>query len=90
MVCPRSSITTGSARSRRIADLSLIAANTYTGATLVNAGTLVVDNAALGGAATGTTAAPGATLLINGTGLSIAEPVDRGHGRGGWVANNNA
>jgi autotransporter-associated beta strand protein len=46
--------------------LTLSGANTYTGATNVNAGTLVASNAAaLGTTAAGTTVAAGATLNIN-------------------------
>lgn len=46
--------------------LTLSGANSYTGATQVNAGTLIAANAtALGGTATGTTVASGATLRVS-------------------------
>ncbi len=56
--------------------LILSGANTYTGATSINGGTVVVQsNTALGSSATGTTVASGATLAVGISGLSIAEPV---------------
>ncbi|HEV8269083.1 MAG TPA: autotransporter-associated beta strand repeat-containing protein [Thermoanaerobaculia bacterium] len=71
-------------------ELILSGANTYTGATNVNGGTLTVANSnALGGAATGTTVASGAVVTIkSGTaGISIPEPLTlNGSGIGGTGA----
>ncbi len=55
--------------------LTLSGANTYTGATAVNAGTVVVSNTAgLGAAGSGTTIADGATLSFSSGGaLTVAE-----------------
>jgi len=56
--------------------LILSAANTYTGATAVTAGTLQITNAsALGGGAGVTTVTNGASLRVAGTGLTVAENV---------------
>src|SRR5262249_36135253 len=73
--------------------LALNAANSYTGATLVSAGTLVVRNgAALGATNGGTTIASGARLDANR--LSVgAEPVTvsgAGLGNAGAIINNGA
>lgn len=57
--------------------LTLSNANSYTGTTSINAGTLAISNgSALGGASSGqgTTVASGATLGISG-GISVAEPI---------------
>ncbi|MDI1249894.1 MAG: autotransporter-associated beta strand repeat-containing protein [Lacunisphaera sp.] len=49
-------------------------ANTYTGATTINAGILQIEkNTALGSTAAGTTVNSGGTLALNGTGLAVAE-----------------
>ena len=54
---------------------SLAGANTYSGSTLVRAGTLKIQNSsALGGTALGTTLSTGAKLQIEGVNLNIAEP----------------
>lgn len=54
--------------------LTLTGTNTYSGATTISAGSLVVqNNAALGSTSGTTTVNSGATLEINGSGLSIAE-----------------
>ncbi|MDQ6794079.1 MAG: S8 family serine peptidase, partial [Chloroflexota bacterium] len=56
--------------------LGLSGVNTYTGATLVNAGSIdLQSSAALGTTAGGTTVASGAALTVNGNGLAIAEPL---------------
>jgi fibronectin-binding autotransporter adhesin len=56
-------------------DLILSAANTYTGATQINAGTLLIRHAAALGAGTaGTVVANGGTLAVDGP-LVIAEPL---------------
>ncbi|HUK22511.1 MAG TPA: autotransporter-associated beta strand repeat-containing protein [Gemmatimonadales bacterium] len=56
--------------------LTLSGSNTYTGLTTVNAGVLDVQSStALGAAGTGATVANGAALQVDGSGLSIADPV---------------
>jgi len=56
---------------------TLSSANTYTGATEVSAGTLVIKDATALGAAAGTTSVgASATLQVNADGLAIAEPLD--------------
>jgi autotransporter-associated beta strand protein len=56
-------------------NLTLSGANTYTGLTTVNAGTLTISNgSALGTAAAGTTVADGATLALSG-GITTGEPL---------------
>ncbi|MDP1522575.1 MAG: filamentous hemagglutinin N-terminal domain-containing protein [Methylotenera sp.] len=64
--------------------LTLSGANTYTGATLINAGTLSAAHAnALGAVGTGTTVANGAALNVNNISLA-AEPISiNGAGVGG-------
>ncbi|MGB7817030.1 MAG: autotransporter-associated beta strand repeat-containing protein, partial [Methylotenera sp.] len=64
--------------------VTLAGANTYTGATAVNTGTLVAAHAnALGGTATGTTVATGATLNINNVTLANESITINGTGVGG-------
>lgn len=64
--------------------VTLDGANTYTGATAVNAGTLVAAHTnALGGTATGTTVAAGATLNINNVPLANEAITINGTGVGG-------
>ncbi|MFH1980223.1 MAG: autotransporter-associated beta strand repeat-containing protein, partial [Pseudomonadota bacterium] len=66
--------TSGTLTKQGTGTLTLSGTNTYTGLTTVSAGTLAVaDNAGLGGTGAGTTVASGATLAIDGSGLSIAE-----------------
>ena len=56
-------------------NLTLSGDNTYTGATTVNAGTLIISHAdSLGGTSGATTVASGGALSISG-GLTIAEPI---------------
>ncbi len=89
--------TTGTLAKNGSGTLTLSAANTYTGATTVNAGIVRVQNAtSLGTTATGTTVVSGATIEIDGSGLTIAEPITSliGTGVGGNgalrnLANNN-
>jgi autotransporter-associated beta strand protein len=71
--------------------LRLSGANTYTGATLVNTGTLqVTANNALGTAAGGTTVANTATLELNNVNYSTAEPLSlNGSGTSGSGALKN-
>src|SRR3989441_14347 len=67
---------------------TLSGANTYTGATTVSAGVLDVrNNSGLGTTAGATTVASGAALQVDGTGLSIAEPLTL---NGTGVANGGA
>jgi autotransporter-associated beta strand protein len=55
--------------------LELTHSNTYTGATTISAGILLITNgSALGGTAAGTTVAGGATLQIQ-NGITVAEPI---------------
>jgi autotransporter-associated beta strand protein len=70
--------------------LTLAAANTYTGATAVSAGTLVAANAAaLGTTAAGTTVSGGATLALQG-GITVSEALTLdGSGAGGSGALRN-
>jgi fibronectin-binding autotransporter adhesin len=56
--------------------LVLSGTNTHTGATTISAGVVrVQSNAALGGTGTGSSVASGAAIEIDGSGLSIAEPI---------------
>ena len=56
--------------------LTLSAANTYTGVTTISAGVVSVQNAtSLGTTAGATTVASGAAINVDGTGLTIAEPI---------------
>src|SRR5439155_16494471 len=56
--------------------LAVTAANTYTGATTINAGAVnVQSNAGFGDPAGATTVASGATVQVEGVGLSVAEPL---------------
>jgi len=56
--------------------LTLSGASTYTGATAISAGVVdVQSNTALGGVAGATTVTAGAALQVDGTGLTIAEPL---------------
>ncbi len=67
---------------------TLAGANTYTGATTVNAGNLIATNAAaLGGVGSGTTVNTGATLELDGT-LTYAEPVALNGATLAWAAGN--
>ncbi len=70
---------------------TLSTANTYTGATSVNAGILLIQNAsALGGTGTGTTVAAGATLGVSASFVFDAEPLTiSGNGAGGVGALSN-
>lgn len=72
--------------------LVLSAANTYTGATTVNAGTLEIQNATgLGTAGAGTTVASGATLAVAGSAYTSTEGLTiAGSGVGGLGALRNA
>ncbi|MDD2777142.1 MAG: autotransporter-associated beta strand repeat-containing protein [Gallionella sp.] len=64
----------------------LAGANTYTGATTVNAGTLMLGNAsALGSAVGGTFVAAGATLDLNGISAGVEPLMLNGGGVGGTV-----
>ena len=64
--------------------LTLSSANTYTGVTTVNAGTLTVGNgSALGTTAGGTTVSSGATLDVNGQNLGTEIVTISGTGDGG-------
>ncbi|MBI5911821.1 MAG: autotransporter-associated beta strand repeat-containing protein, partial [Betaproteobacteria bacterium] len=74
-----------------VGTLILSGTNTYTAATSINAGVIEAQsNAALGTAAGNTTVASGAALQINGSGLSIAEPLSiAGTGVGGAGAIRN-
>ena len=57
-------------------DAQLSVANSYTGHTYVNAGRLRISNgSALGTTASGTTVASGAALRLEGTGMTLAEPI---------------
>lgn len=57
-------------------DVQLSAANSYTGHTYVNTGRLRISNgSALGTTASGTTVASNAALRLEGTGLTLAEPL---------------
>ena len=68
--------------------LTLSGANTYTGATNVNAGTLIATSAnALGTTANGTTVNAGATLELDGT-LAYAEPVALNNATLAWAVGN--
>ena len=61
--------------------LTLSGANSYTGATQVNAGTLIAANAtALGGTATGTTVASGATLRVSNAAIGNENVTISGNG----------
>ncbi len=86
-------ITTGSGTLTKAGNgtLTLSGANTYTGATAVNAGTVVVQNAAgLGTAAAGTTVASGATLSLGGSSFTSNEGLTvGGSGVGGLGALRN-
>ncbi len=65
--------------------LVLSGANTYTGATAVTAGIVSITNAAALGGGTGvTTISTGATLAVNGSGLTVAENITL---NGGGVSN---
>ena len=56
--------------------LTLSGANTYSGVTLVNAGTLTIQyQSSLGSSSAGTTVADGAALYLAGSGYTIAEPL---------------
>jgi len=68
---------------------SLAAPNTYTGTTLVSAGTLkITHNTALGTTAAGTTVNTGAKLQLQGTSLDIAENLTLGTGDAGATVEN--
>jgi autotransporter-associated beta strand protein len=68
---------------------SLAAPNTYTGTTLVTAGTLkITNNTALGTTATGTTVNTGAKLQLQGTSLNIAENLTLGTSSAGATVEN--
>ncbi len=75
--------------------LTLGQANTYTGTTTISAGDVKVqNNTSLGTTANGTTVASGAAILIDGSGLNIAEAISLigdGGGTGALenLANNN-
>ncbi len=76
--------------------LALSAANTFTGTATVNAGTLSIsNNSSLGATGTGTTVYSGTSLVINGNGRTIAEPLTlsgtgvSGGGALSNLANNN-
>jgi autotransporter-associated beta strand protein len=72
--------------------LVLSAANTYTGATVINAGTLLATNSgAVGTSAGGVTIASGATLALQG-GVTIADAITvsgNGVGSAGAILNNS-
>lgn len=56
--------------------LTLSAANTYSGITTISAGVLrIQDSASLGSTAGATTVASGAAIEIDGSGLTVAEPI---------------
>jgi autotransporter-associated beta strand protein len=88
--------TTGGITKQGTGTLTLSGNNTYTGTTIISAGAIAVqhDNA-LGTAAGATTVSGGAALHLDGSGLSIAEPLSitgTGISGGGAVrnlANNN-
>ncbi len=86
-------ITTGSGTVTKAGNgiLTLAGANTYTGATAVNSGTVVVQNAAgLGTNAAGTTVANGATLAFDGAAYTSNEGLTlAGSGVGGLGALRN-
>jgi len=68
---------------------SLSGANTYSGSTLVRAGTLRIQNdSALGDTAVGTTLSTGAKLQIEGVNLNIAEPLTLGESSAGVTVEN--
>ncbi len=79
--------TTGTLTKTGAGTLTLSGTNTYTGATTVSGGVVrAQSNAALGTTGTGTSVASGAELDIDGTGLSIAEPITSVIGTGTGVA----
>lgn len=89
--------TTGAITKDGAGTMVLSALNTYTGLTTVNAGLIrVQSNTALGTTAGTTTVTNGAAVEINGSGLSIAEPIilnGTGINSGGSlrnIANNNS
>jgi autotransporter-associated beta strand protein len=68
---------------------TLSGANTYAGATTVTAGTLkLAHNSALGTTAAGTTVSTGAKLQLEGTTLTIPEPLTLGTGSTGVTIEN--
>ncbi len=70
--------------------LTLSAANTYTGATIVNSGTLAIrHNSALGTTAGGTTVNRPATLELDGDGLNVGEALTLSGGRLANPSGNN-
>jgi autotransporter-associated beta strand protein len=82
---------TGSLAKSGNGPLKLSGSNTYSGATTVNAGVIIVNNAsALGTTAAGTTVAAGAALDLNGVNYSAAEALSlNGTGPGGTGALQN-
>ena len=77
---------TGSVQKNGAGTLTLTNANTYTGATNINAGTLIASNFnALGAAGGGTTVANGATLNVNNVTLAESALIINGTGDGGVV-----
>ena len=69
--------TTGGITKSGTGTLALSGNNTYTGTTAISAGAIAAQhNNALGTAAGATTVSTGAALLIDGSGLAIAEPLN--------------